>query len=214
MRMPDEEGFIKELTKIDGLGKVKAKSIVRAGFNSAEEIARADLEDLTEIEGVGESLASKIKETFGTIPEGEEGDYVAKAKPKLDAETLRLLSVRERQKRSKPEFKRYEWQKKSKLSKASWRRPRGLHNKLRRHIKAKGHLVEAGFGSPSAVRGYHSSGFIEVRVFNVGDLESLDAERHAVSIASGVSSRKRVDLERAAGELGLRVLNPVRSNVE
>ncbi|NYT08685.1 MAG: 50S ribosomal protein L32e, partial [Methanosarcinales archaeon] len=66
----------------------------------------------------------------------------------------RLMRVRSRQKSKKPEFNFHDSHKKKKLS-SSWRKPRGLHNKLRQQIAAKGMLVRPGFGSPKAVKGYH-----------------------------------------------------------
>ncbi len=123
----------------------------------------------------------------------------------------RLLKVRRRQKQRKPEFRRYCWNKKLRLRDKSWRRPRGLHNKLRKRYGGKwsGRItVNVGFGSPKAVRGLHPSGYVEVLVHNVKELEGLDPEKHAVRIASSVGMKKRIEIEARAAELGLRVLNP------
>lgn len=116
-----------------------------------------------------------------------------------------MLRVRARQKAKKPEFKRHDSHKKVKLSE-SWRKPRGLHNKLRQHVAAKGSIVKPGFGSPKAVRGYHPSGVKEVLVRCMSDLENL--EGCAVRIAGTVGRRKREKIESAAGEMNLKVLNP------
>ena len=123
----------------------------------------------------------------------------------LTSETERLMKVRARQKKKKPEFNRCDSHKKKKLS-PSWRRPRGLHNKLRRHIAAKGKIVKAGFGSPRDVKGYHPCGMKEVLVKNPGDL--LEAEGCAVRIAGTVGMKKRDEIEARAREMNLKVLNP------
>ncbi len=123
----------------------------------------------------------------------------------------RLLRVRRRQKQRKPDFRRYCWNKKLRLRDKSWRRPRGLHNKLRKRYGGKwsGRItVNVGFGSPKAVRGLHPSGYVEVLVHNVKELEGLDPEKHAVRIASSVGMKKRLEIEARAAELGLKVLNP------
>jgi large subunit ribosomal protein L32e len=120
----------------------------------------------------------------------------------------RLLKVRTRQKAKKPEFNRHDAHKKKRLGK-SWRKPRGLHNKLRQQVAAKGKLVRPGFGSPKAVRGYHPSGFKEALVFNVKDLEK--AEGCVVRIASTVGMKKRKEIVAKASEINLRVLNPKES---
>jgi large subunit ribosomal protein L32e len=116
----------------------------------------------------------------------------------------RLLRVRARQKAKKPEFNRHDSHKKKKLS-TSWRKPRGLHNKLRRQVIAKGRLVRPGFGSPKAVREFHPCGLQEVLVNNVKDLEG--AQGCAVRIASAVGMKKRLEIQSKASEIGLKVLN-------
>jgi large subunit ribosomal protein L32e len=96
----------------------------------------------------------------------------------------------------------------------SWRRPRGTLSKQRRGIKGKGDTVEAGFRSPTAARGLHPSGFEEVYVHNVDDLDGVDGASQAVRIASKVGGRKRERIEEVAEEEDIRVLNPTYVEVE
>jgi large subunit ribosomal protein L32e len=121
----------------------------------------------------------------------------------------RLLRLRRILKRKKPEFLRQNWFRFKKLGE-KWRRPRGRHSKLRRHIKGKGFIPHPGYGSPRAVRGLHPSGLEEVRIFNPSQLEGLDPNKHAVRIAAQVGMKKRIEIMKKASELGLRVLNPVK----
>jgi len=116
-----------------------------------------------------------------------------------------LLRVRTRQKSKKPEFNFHDSHKKKRLS-TSWRKPRGLHNKLRRQIAAKGKLVRVGYGSPKAAKGFHPCGLPEVLVNNVAELQK--AQGFVVRIASGVGMKKRLEMQAKAAEAGLRVLNP------
>ncbi len=116
----------------------------------------------------------------------------------------RLLRVRARQKAKKPEFNFHDSHKKKRLP-TSWRKPRGLHNKLRQQIAAKGKLVRPGFGSPKAVRGFHPCGLPEMLVNNVADLNM--AKGYAVRIASAVGMKKRQEIQAKAAEMGLKVLN-------
>jgi large subunit ribosomal protein L32e len=116
----------------------------------------------------------------------------------------RLLRVRTRQKSKKPEFNFHDSHKKKRLA-TSWRKPRGLHNKLRQQIAAKGKLVRPGFGSPKAVKAYHPCGLPEKLVNNVAELSG--AEGYAVRIASAVGKKKRIEIEAKAAEFGLKVLN-------
>jgi large subunit ribosomal protein L32e len=117
----------------------------------------------------------------------------------------RLLRVRTRQKSKKPEFNYHDSHKKKRLG-ASWRKPQGLHNKLRQQVAAKGSLVKPGFGSPKAVRGFHPCGYPEMLVNNVAEL--MKAQGFVVRIASGVGMKKRLDIQAKASEMGLRILNP------
>ncbi|EMA46885.1 50S ribosomal protein L32e, partial [Halobiforma nitratireducens JCM 10879] len=103
---------------------------------------------------------------------------------------------------------------KKKRTPESWRRPRGKLSKQRKGVKGKGPTVEAGFRTPEAVRGKHPSGFEEVYVENVDDLEGVDGDREAVRIASSVGARKRERIEEQAEEQGVRVLNPTYEEVE
>ncbi|RLI76324.1 50S ribosomal protein L32e [Archaeoglobales archaeon] len=125
----------------------------------------------------------------------------------------RLLRVRQRLKARKPEFKRYCAHKKLRLRNKSWRRPRGLDNKLRIRYggKKSGRIVvNVGFGSPKAVRGLHPSGYEEVLVRNPKELDTINPKRQAVRIASQVGMKKRLAIEDKAKELGLKILNPTR----
>ncbi len=121
----------------------------------------------------------------------------------MATEVKRLIKVRSDK---GARFKRDGYGKKSQLS-DSWRMPRGLHNKQRKHKKAKGALPQPGYGSPTAVRGMHPSGFFEVLVSTVKELEGLDPKTHAVRISGTVGDKKRVALQEAALKSGLKVLN-------
>ncbi len=121
----------------------------------------------------------------------------------MATEVKRLIKVRSDK---GARFKRDGYGKKSQLS-DSWRMPRGLHNKQRKHKKAKGALPQPGYGSPIAVRGMHPSGFFEVLVSTVKELEGLDPKTHAVRISGTVGDKKRAALQEAALKSGLKVLN-------
>ncbi|MCK4475596.1 MAG: 50S ribosomal protein L32e [Methanophagales archaeon] len=122
-----------------------------------------------------------------------------------------MKDVRIKMTKKKPKFERYGWWKKKKLSK-SWRRPRGLDNKMREHIAAKGAMVKAGYRKKKEERGLHPSGVREVLVFNTNDLAKAVVAREEIAvaarIASGVGRRKREQIEEEAAALGIKVLNP------
>jgi len=117
----------------------------------------------------------------------------------------KLMKIRARQKAKKPDFNRHDSHKKKRLP-ISWRKPVGLHNKLRTGISAKGRLVRPGYGSPKSVRGFHPSGYREILVCNIKELD--DAEGFAVRISGSVGMKKRMEIQAKAAEKGLKILNP------
>lgn len=209
-----EDEAIKQLTTIEGVGKAKAKLLYDAGFITIASIKKASVDEIGGIKGIGAKLANKIKASADEmVVEEEKQEEKTEALPitiVLDEETKRLLNVRKKQKSKKPEFKQTDSHKKKKLA-DYWRRPDGIHNKTRYAVKGKTPLVEAGYGSPAAVRGLHPSGFEEVLVRTPKDIEALKVGRQAARIARTVGSRKRAIIEKKAAELGLKILNPTRS---
>ena len=132
---------------------------------------------------------------------------MAYIKPKLTENEKRLLKIKNRNAVKRVEFRRQEWFRYKKLG-DSWRKPRGKHSKQREHLARRPPVVDAGFRSPSAVRGLHPSGFLEVLIHTPQDLERLDPLREAARIGSSVGSRKRELIMEKAEELKVRVLNP------
>jgi len=121
----------------------------------------------------------------------------------MTTEIKRLIRVRVEKGAS---FKRDGYGKKKQLS-DSWRKPKGQHNKQREQKKAKGALPKPGFGSPIAVRGMHPSGFFEVLISSVKELEGIDPKTHAIRIGATVGERTRAGLQEKAIAEGFKVLN-------
>jgi large subunit ribosomal protein L32e len=116
------------------------------------------------------------------------------------------LKLRERVKEKKPSFARPEsWR--YKRVKESWRQPRGLDNKMRRKIKGWPRTVEVGFRGPKSSRGLHPSGYKEVLVYKVEDLEHIDPTTQAARIAHTVGKRKRAGIIVEAKKKKIRILN-------
>ncbi|ASJ09919.1 50S ribosomal protein L32 [Thermococcus sp. P6] len=123
-------------------------------------------------------------------------------------EKARLLRIRARIKGKKPKFLRQEWWRYPKFrNNPKWRRPKGIDSKMRLKKKGKPRSPSIGWSSPRLVRGLHPSGYEEVLIHNVRELESVDPTRQAVRIAGSVGARKREAILARAKELGVRVLN-------
>lgn len=116
------------------------------------------------------------------------------------------MNLRRKMKRKKPDFLRQNWFRFPSLG-MKWRAPIGKRNKLRKHIKGKGFLPKAGYGSPLSVKGMHPSGLMEIRVFNENDLQKLNHKTDCARIASSVGKKKRMEIIKKAAETKIRVLN-------
>ena len=78
---------------------------------------------------------------------------------------------------------------------------------MKRRLKRRGPIVDIGFRGPASVRGLHPTGFEEVLVYNVDNLDKIDPKKQAIRIGGTVGTKKRMAIEDRADELGIRVLN-------
>ncbi|MEM4311431.1 MAG: 50S ribosomal protein L32e [Nitrososphaerales archaeon] len=128
----------------------------------------------------------------------------------MSEDLKKALELRRKIKEKKPEFIREEsWR--YKRLKESWRKPKGLDNKMRLEVKGWPKRVKIGYRGPKVARGLHPKGKFEVLINNKKDLEALDPERQIARIASSVGRRKRIQILERAKELGITILNPQRA---
>ena len=117
------------------------------------------------------------------------------------------VKIRERVKNKKPDFRRQEsWR--YKRVKESWRRPRGIDSKMRKKVKGWPKSPRVGYRGPKEARGLHPSGYMEVLVHNVDDVDGVDPKTQAIRIAHTVGARKRVEISARAKEREIHILNP------
>ncbi|HML04276.1 MAG TPA: 50S ribosomal protein L32e [Methanobacterium sp.] len=106
----------------------------------------------------------------------------------------------------KPNFKRQEWFRYKKLGE-KWRKARGKTSKTRRYEKGKPAMPSIGYGSPKTTRGLHPSGYQDILVKNIKELENLDPTTQAGRISATVGKRKKEVMLTKAKELGIKILN-------
>jgi large subunit ribosomal protein L32e len=117
------------------------------------------------------------------------------------------VKLRKRIKANKPKFQGQEvWR--YKRIRDRWRRPRGVDSKMRQNVKGWPKTVNVGYGGPKTAKFLHPSGYKEVPVHNLSDIEGLDIETQAIRIAHTVGGKKRMEILTKAREKGLHILNP------
>ncbi len=149
----------------------------------------------------------KPKKTKVSKPEKKVEEKAKVATPTTVAGIKPLLELREEIRKGRPKFLRQESWRYVRVGDA-WRRPKGTDSRMRLAKKGWPRLVNIGYRGPVKARGLHPSGFRDVLVNTVSDLERLNPETDAVRLASRLGARKRREILNRAEELGLKVLNP------
>ncbi len=161
-------------------------------------------------------IISAINKSEGTegakteeAPEVETVEAKPKVKPELDPAVQEVLELRDAEQRKTPAFRRQEWFRYKKLGgkNAPWRRPRGIHSKMRRHYKYRPPVVSIGYRVNAVARGLHPSGFEEVLVHRPADLEGMDPKTQGARIGGTVGGKKQSAIVAKADEMGIRVFN-------
>src|SRR3989344_8407737 len=101
-----------------------------------------------------------------------------------------LLKFKIARKKKEPTFLRTD---SNKYDFDNWRRPRGMHNKLRLRVRGHRHVPKIGYGSPSLVWGVNKKGLTPVLVNNISKLKELDNKKNSIIIVK-LGLRKKLEL--------------------
>jgi len=110
-------------------------------------------------------------------------------------------------KKSKPAFNRENYWRFGRML-TSWRKPRGRTSKLRRKNCYRQKEPTIGYRNPEEIRGLHPSGYEEVYVSTMKELEALKKEEQAARLCGTLGKRKKSAIIEKAEKLGVKVLNP------
>ena len=121
-------------------------------------------------------------------------------------EQSQLLALRKELKERKPEFIRQDNPKRKKLN-YKWRKPKGIHSKIRHHFKGRRKMPSPGYKSPFAVKGLHSTGLKMVRVFSADEVLKINKSTQGIIVPRTVGRKKKLEILKKARELNVHVLN-------
>ena len=117
-----------------------------------------------------------------------------------------LLALRKELKERKPDFIRQDNPKRRKLN-DKWRKPKGIHSKIRHHFKGRRKMPSPGYKSPVAVKGLHSTGLEMIRVYSVDEVSKLNKSTQGIIVSRAVGKKKKLEILKKAKELNVQVLN-------
>lgn len=124
------------------------------------------------------------------------------------SEIKELLEVRRELKERKPAFIRQDHQRRKRIGRRlRWKKPRGIHSKIRHHLKGRRKMPSPGYKSPSKVRGLHLSGMKIVNVSSAKEISNIKKETEGIVISKQVGIKKRFEILKRAKELGIEALN-------
>jgi large subunit ribosomal protein L32e len=117
----------------------------------------------------------------------------------------KLLEQRRRIKAKKPHFLRQDAHRNKSLAK-KWIKPKGMHAKMRIHLRGRRKSPSPGYSSPRAVKGMNRQGLKEVVVRNANDLKHFDHKTQVVVIGH-VGTKRKVELMKICEEKKYTIAN-------
>lgn len=122
------------------------------------------------------------------------------------ADIKQLLEVRKKIKRRKPFFIRQDAEKFKRIG-FTWRKPKGLHSKMRLKYRGFRKSISVGYKSPLAVKHFDKSGLLPKLVASVQELLKINNKSEGIIVSGKVGLRKRLEIIKEAQKLSIKILN-------
>lgn len=106
----------------------------------------------------------------------------------------------------KLKFTRQDAHKKVRLGN-KWRRPKGLHSKMRLSKKGYNKSVSIGYGNPKSTKGLDKSGLKLIIIKSLKELEKINAKEEGIAVAKTIGLRKKVEILKQAVKKSINVVN-------
>lgn len=117
-----------------------------------------------------------------------------------------LVTQKIAEKKRMPKFRRQEAHVKARLSRTGWRKPKGVHSKMRRQRKGYNAIVKIGYRTPRLLRGRLRNGLIEVAITSPEELKNITKDQIAL-IPRTLGNRKRLAILQEAKKIKARISN-------
>ncbi len=116
-----------------------------------------------------------------------------------------LLNIRKEIKERKPKFTRQEYPARKNL-RLTWRKPKGIHSKMKDKKRGKKIQPSVGWCSPRYVRGLSKEGLKIIHVKNMSDLENV-TKNNIIILSKLIGNKKRVEILKEIKEKKFKILN-------
>lgn len=117
-----------------------------------------------------------------------------------------LITQKIAMKKKMPKFRRQEAHVKARLSRSGWRKPRGVHSKMRRQRKGYNAIVKIGYRTPRLLRGRLRNGLLEVAITSPEELKNITKDQIAL-IPRTLGNRKRLAILQEAKKMKASISN-------
>ena len=172
---------------------------------------KATVETKKEATKTDEKKVTEVKEEKKTVEKKEvKKKYIPKVKKENKKKSKEAVDIQKtlKDKKKLPVFRgrfgKKNIRRKSNKKWQKWRKPRSID--LDRGLQ-HGFTPKIGHRNKTALRGIHPSGYNEVMVRNVNDIENVNVKTEAIRISATVGKRKRNEIITKANEKGIWVLN-------
>src|SRR5574342_479150 len=119
--------------------------------------------------------------------------------------TKKLLTLRKEISKRRPEFVMQDHHKRPETQRR-WRKPKGMHSKMRHGVWGRPASVSVGYRGPAEVRGLHNSGLQMVLINTLSELAALDVKTQG-AVLSNVGGKRKTELLTACKQKNVTVFN-------
>lgn len=105
----------------------------------------------------------------------------------------KLVELKNKMNKKRPKFSRQDAGQKKKLG-FEWRKPKGLHHKMRHQKRGHKIIVKVGYRTPLAVRDTNKEGKRIVLIKNLGETKNIEKKNDIAIISAELGTKKKLEI--------------------